>query len=129
MTGVLLPINIAQAASSASTNKPEMVKDASQSKEYQNFDDNHPSLLSKKAQEIEFFALLGLLTASLLIPELFYKSKNPNQNKHQREYQLPETNLKGNPENIKELNLAFDKSEKVNNRQNNDLGREQDIAS
>ncbi len=132
MTGVLLPINIAQAASSAPTNKPETVKDVGASKVYQNLDDNHISLLSKKAQEIEFFALLGLITASLLIPELFYKSKNPNQNKHQNNYQdhqLLESKLQVNSKNMKELNLGFGKSEKVNNQENNDSGREQNIAS
>ncbi|MDJ0681744.1 MAG: hypothetical protein QNJ18_18020 [Xenococcaceae cyanobacterium MO_167.B52] len=123
MTGVLLPINMAQAASSASTNKPEKVNYVDQSQDYQSLDNSYGNLLSKKAQKIEFFALLGLITASLLIPELFYKSKNPNHNKHQNHQPL-KSNLKDNSGNMKELNL-----EKVNDQHNNDLGRKQDIAS
>ena len=123
MTGVLLPINMAQAANSVPTNKPEKVNYADQSQDYQNLDNSYGNLLSKKAQKIEFFALLGLITASLLIPELFYKSKNPNHNKHQNHQPL-KSNLKGNSGNTKELNL-----EKVNDRHSNDSGRKQDIAS
>lgn len=131
MAGVLLSTNVAEAANSSTINKLETVNHPGESQTHHADSKTSNHLLSQKAQKIEFFSLLGLIGFSLLIPELFYKSKKHKQNKHQnqpQDRQLLESNLKGNSENMKELNSVIGELGKFNNLENNDWEREEDIA-
>ena len=94
--GVLLPTNMAKAASAAPTKevtiKQETVKDGEQTEEHHGDGEHHgggehhatggiPQILfSKKAQKIEFVTFLSLIGCSILLPELLHKPKQKNKN-------------------------------------------------
>ena len=121
MTGVLLPTDIAEAASSAGTNKKETVNYAEQSGQGKGNDTTPQPVLSKEFHEIKFLVVLGLIGSALLLPEIFYKSKNKAQNEPENDHQSLQSDLEVNAETLKQLNLVPEESEKFNNRENNDL--------
>ena len=91
---LLSPTNIAKAASSALTNKAstkqETLKGEEHAEEHHGASGIPQLLLSKKAQKIEFFTLLSLIGASIVIPELLHKPKPKLKN-----------NLKNNSQSLK----------------------------
>jgi hypothetical protein len=143
MTGVLLPTNIAKAASDVPTNKAslkqEIVEDHKQTGEHRQTEEDHQIagipqlLLSKKAQTIEFSIFLSTILLSIFVPELFY---NPIKNVQRLEnIQRPKSSAKDNlqpeqigkielplpplkviPEKTKTSTLVRDKSAKINNQ-------------
>lgn len=81
-TGVLMPLNIAEAAGYSS--KESYTTTEIQEESHQADADKKPVkitkiLLSQKAQKIEFFGLLGIIGASLFIPELLGKSSKKSR--------------------------------------------------
>ncbi len=121
MTGVLLPTDIAEAASSAAPNKQETVNYEDQSGYNKRNGIIHKPVLSKEFHEIKFFVVLGLIGSVILIPEIFYKSKNKAQNEPENDHQPLKSDLEVNAETLKKLNLVPEESGKFNNRENKDL--------
>ena len=80
-TGLLIPTNIAEAASSAPKESATTHTD-SHAGGHKKAATVSQILLSKKAQKVEFFGLLGIIGASLVVPELFKKSKKNNQSQN-----------------------------------------------
>ena len=96
--GILAPANIAEAASAPATNKGseklETVKGYESTGELHAAGGSHGGgdshgansisglpefLLSKKAQQIEFFIFLGVITAAIVGPEFLHKPKKNRQ--------------------------------------------------
>jgi hypothetical protein len=140
LTGLLLPAKMTKAASSEPTEKAsgkqEIVNGKEKGKEETG--EHHTAavipqiLLSKKAQQIEFFVFLSLIGCSIVAPELFYKPKKNSQSLKSSETEEkqqakiseiePElTSLKVIPENNKRLNLVSDNSEEFKNQEKIEL--------
>ncbi|MDJ0571392.1 MAG: hypothetical protein QNJ53_20400 [Pleurocapsa sp. MO_192.B19] len=121
MAGLVKPVKIAQAAGSDSSHdapdEKKAVNSGELTEEHKEANGIVALLTSKKAKQIEFFAFLGTLGCSIIVPELLYKSKESNQSlessEHDQDLQDTPT-LKVVTENTKGLNLVSDNSEQLN---------------
>ncbi len=80
--GFLISTNVAEAASSSSDKSSishEKLTENSHGGTHQQKSPISRLILSKKAQKIEFFTVLGLIGASVLVPEVLAKSKRKSQ--------------------------------------------------
>ncbi len=126
ITGVLLPTNIAEAASSAAPNKQETVNNYEAESGYNERNGViHKPVFSKEVHEIKFFIVLGLLGSVILIPEILYKSRN----KDQHEFDPLNSDVEVTPDNFKQLNLVTEESAKINNLEKKDLAAKEHRAS
>lgn len=109
-TGLLMPTNIAEAAGSNSKEsytKTEITEKAGQSDAHQKPVKITKILLSKKAQKIEFFGLLGLIGVSLLIPELAAKSSKKVQKNSQSSNSNSQDNLQLTSNNQNKPDISY----------------------
>lgn len=96
MIGLLAPVKAAQSASSdtssahETSNKQETLKDEKVTKDHGQAGVTTQKLLSKKAQQIEFYSFLGIIGCSILIPEFLHNAKKDRQ-KAQKNSQKTET--------------------------------------
>ncbi|MDJ0651117.1 MAG: hypothetical protein QNJ60_20680 [Xenococcaceae cyanobacterium MO_188.B19] len=108
--GLLIPTNIAEAASSSpkeSYTKTDVSEKASDHGGHEKPVKISQILLSKKAQKIEFFSLLGLIGASLVIPEMLGKSSKKSQKNSQSLHSNKEENLQQTPKNQNEPDISY----------------------
>ncbi|VEP16084.1 exported hypothetical protein [Hyella patelloides LEGE 07179] len=112
LIGLLAPVKAAQAASSdasakETSNKQETLKDEKVTEDHGQAVVTTKKLLSKKAQEIEFYSFLGIIGCSILIPEFLHNNKknrqNAQENSHKTEPAVPalEVVYSNNQEKIK----------------------------
>ena len=129
MTGVLLPINIAEAGSSAAPSTKETVNHSEQSGHKKDDGTTPKPVLSKEFHEIKFLVVLGLIGSALILPEVLPKSKNTDQDHHENDPQSAESEAEVSYDTLKNLNLVPDESAKVKNQGKKDLAAKEHRAS
>ena len=147
MSGVLLPTNIALAASPAPTHeastKQETVKHEKQKAENHTTSAIPQLFFSKKAQKIELIIFFSIIFLCIVVPEVFYKPKKSSQSpksgeRHQKKLEKTKkiepdiVSLEVIHENTKASTLKADNSKKINNsdkiESQNQSKQEQTIA-
>ncbi len=109
-SGLLIPTNIAEAASSSpkdSYTKTEVTEKAPDHGGYEKPVKVSQILLSEKARKIEFFSLLGIIGASLCIPEMLRKSSKKFQKNSQFIDSSNQENLQQPPNNQNEPDISY----------------------
>ncbi len=122
MTGILLPTNIAEAASNAPTDKAsikqETVKNEEHTEEHHGTGGIPQLFFSKTAQKIELSIFLGAIVLSIVIPELRKSRKKPARQQEQvKKIEQDVVSLEVIRENRQTSSLAAGNGEKFNNQE------------
>lgn len=136
IVGLLEPTKIAKAASFDPINKDskqESLTNKESTEKPHNSIEIPQLLLSKQAQQIEFFSFLAVIGFSIVIPELFYNSKKSIQSPHNSEaHKKQKERMNKIEENIifienpQSLSVVADNSEKFKNKEKSELKNQSD---